>query len=370
MTKVTAQQARKDSAENVVPIRSDDNDPLAHFRGEDEPAASPARPEPARRGISKKVLAGIAAGALLVAAVVGGIMYTRQRAAMRVSVASPVASERAKLNSRPEGAAVTVDGVARGVTPLEMTLAPGPHDVVLRNDAGERRLIVNVEKGTVISENVDMPAALASGQLDVTSDPSGARVSVDGTVVGRTPLKVKSLAPGRHTVVVSEGSSAVNRAVDVTAGTTMNMFISLAASAAGPTGMVAFDSPLELRLLEDGHLLGLSNGSPLVLSPGRHRLDLVNEQLEMRLNRTVTVDAGKTTRVPVSAPNGMLFVNATPWAEVFVDGQSIGTTPLGNVPIAVGSHEIVWRHPQFGEKRRTVVVGAQTPARLTMDMGR
>jgi len=370
MTKVTAQQARKDSAENVVPIRSDDNDPLAHFRGEDEPEPPLARSAPPGRAIPKKVLAGIAAGAALVAVVAAIVLYARQRAIATASAAKPAAAERARLNSRPEGAAVTVDGVARGVTPIELTLAPGPHDVVLHNDAGERRLIVNVEKGTVISENVDMPAALASGQLDVTSDPSGARVTVDGNAAGRTPLKVRSLTPGRHTVVVSEGNSAVNRAVDVTAGATVNMFISLATSAAGPTGMVAFDSPLELRLLEDGHLLGLSNGSPLVLSPGRHRLDLVNDQLEMRLNRTVTVDAGKTTRVAVPPPNGMVSVNATPWAEVFVDGQTIGTTPLGNVPIAVGSHEIMWRHPQFGEKRRTVVVGAQTPARLTMDMGR
>jgi hypothetical protein len=40
------------------------------------------------------------------------------------------------------------------------------------------------------------------------------------------------------------------------------------------------------------------------------------------------------------------------------------------VSVAVGTHEIVWRHPQLGEKRKTVVVGAQTPVRLTMDMGK
>jgi len=369
MTKV-AQQNRKDSAD-VIPIRTDhDADPLAHFRGEDEPASPAAQTAPARRVVSKTVWAGITAGVALVLVVAAIVVYARQRAVAMASVAKPAASERARLNSRPEGAAVTVDGVARGVTPLELTLPPGPHDVVLRNDAGERRLIVNVERGTVVSENVDMPAALTSGQLDVTSDPSGARVTVDGNAAGRTPLKVRSLTPGRHTVVVAEGTSSVNRSVDVTAGTTVSMFISLATSTAGPTGMVAFDSPLELRLLEDGHLLGLSNGSPLVLSPGKHRLDLVNEALEMRLSRTVTIEGGKTTRVAVPPPNGTVFVNATPWAEISVDGQSIGTTPLGNIPVAVGSHEIVWRHPQFGEKRRTVVVSAQTPARLSMDMGR
>jgi len=376
-----AQQTRKDSADtkndvkaqNVFPIRNDtDNDPLAHFKGEDEAAAPPPPkpPPPVRRVPPKKVMTGVIAAAVVAGVAVAAIVYARQRVNQAAPAAKPAASERARLNSRPEGAAVTVDGVARGVTPIELTLPAGPHDVVLRNDAGERRLIVTVEKGTVVSENVDMPAAAASGQLDVTSDPSGARVTVDGTTAGRTPLKVRSLSPGRHAIVVSEGTSAVNRLVDVTAGATVSMFISLATQTAGSTGTVAFDSPLELRLLEDGHLLGLSNGSPLVLTPGKHKLDLVNDALEMQLSRTVTIEAGKTARVSVPAPNGTVNVNATPWAEVSVDGRSIGTTPLGNVSVAVGTHEVVWRNPQFGEKRKTVVVGATTPVRLTMDMGR
>jgi len=53
---------------------------------------------------------------------------------------------------------------------------------------------------------------------------------------------------------------------------------------------------------------------------------------------------------------------------VFVDGRSFGVTPLGSISLPTGSHEVVWRHPQFGEKRRTVVVGAQTPARATVDL--
>lgn len=378
-----AQQPRKESAEtksdpkpqNVVPIRADnDSDPLAHFRGEEEAATlPPARSAPARRAnaVSKNTILAAAAATLFVAAVAAAMGYARQRVSVPTTTAPPAPTERARLNSRPEGASVMVDGVAKGVTPIELTLPVGAHDVLLRNDAGERRLTVTVEKGTVVAENVDMPAPVSLGQIDVTSDPVGARVMVDGTATGRTPLKLRSLTAGRHAVVVSDGTTSVNRSVDVTAGTTVSMFISLATQAAsGPTGMVAFDSPLELRLLEDGHLLGLSNGAPLVLSPGRHRLDLVNDSLEMKLARTVTVEAGKTARVALAAPNGTLNVNATPWAEVSVDGQSIGTTPLGNVSVAVGTHEIVWRHPQFGEKRRSVVIGAQTPVRLTMDMGR
>ena len=140
------------------------------------------------------------------------------------------------------------------------------------------------------------------------------------------------------------------------------------ASSSGSTGTVGVESPLELRILENGRLLGLSNAAPIVVSAGKHQLDLVNEAVELHLTRAVSVDAGKPTRLSITIPNGTLSVNAVPWAEVFVDGKTIGVTPLGSVSVPVGSHEIVWRHPQFGEKRRTAVVGAQSTARITMDM--
>jgi len=34
-------------------------------------------------------------------------------------------------------------------------------------------------------------------------------------------------------------------------------------------------------------------------------------------------------------------INATPWAEVWIDGKSFGETPLGNISVAPGEHEIV-----------------------------
>jgi serine/threonine-protein kinase len=377
MTKA-AHQTRKDFADakadgkpqNVVLIRADsDSDPLAHFGVEGERAAAVAVAiSPPRRVVSKKLLSGIIAGVAVSLVIVATIVYARQRTNAPSPVGKSEVLEHARLNSRPEGAAVVVDGVARGVTPIELALSIGAHDVILRNDAGERQLTVTVEKGTRASENVDMPAAVASGQLDVTSEPLGARVIVDGAAAGRTPLKVKGLAVGHHAVVVADGTASVNRAVDVTAGTTVSMFISLATTGGAATGTVAIDSPLELRLLEEGRLLGLSNGAPLVLAPGKHRLDLVSDVLEMRLSRIVTVEANKTARVAVPPPNGTLFINASPWAEVNVDGRNVGVTPLGDVSVAVGSHDVVFRHPQLGERRKTVVVGAQTPVRLTMDM--
>jgi hypothetical protein len=360
-------------ASNVLPIRVDaDGDPLSNFKPEGETAGRTVARRSGSVATPNRLLIGFVAALTVLAAVAvaGGWFYLKSRLSVPAAAqVPPPLSGRATLNSRPDGAAVIVDGVVKGITPLDLSLSTGVHDVVFRSDSGERRLALKVESGARVSENVDMPAATSVfGHVDVTSDPSGARVSLDGHAAGQTPLALNSVAAGRHVIGIAHGAAVVNRTVEVARGATASVFVSLAGAGGAPTGTIAVDSPLELRLLENGQLLGLSNAAPLAVGAGRHQFELVNDALEMRLTRAVTVESGKTARISVPIPSGNLFVNASPWAEVFVDGRSIGSTPLGNVPIAVGSREILWRHPQLGERRRTVVVGAQTPVRLAVDM--
>lgn len=360
---------------NVVPIRVDTgNDPLDSFTPESGAAAAAPVAAPRPRIVRVQTQSIVAFAALLaVGALAAGVFVFRARLMTPRSAQAAVPSGVVSLNSRPAGAAVVIDGVSRGVTPLELELPAGTHDIVFRSASSERRIALKVDPTTRMSENVDMPAAAATtGVLEITSDPSGARVSMDGTAAGVTPLTLRSVAAARHTLVISNGGSSVNRSVEVASGMTASVFVALGASTSGgnAAGTVAVESPLELRILENGQLLGVSNGAPIAVSSGKHQFDLINEQLELRLSRSISVDAGKTTRVSVTIPNGTLAVNALPWAEVFVDGRSIGVTPLGSVAVPIGTHEVVWRHPQLGEKRRTVIVGAQTPTRVSMDLSK
>jgi hypothetical protein len=46
----------------------------------------------------------------------------------------------------------------------------------------------------------------------------------------------------------------------------------------------------------------------------------------------------------------------------------VGETPLGNLSQTVGQHEILFRHPQLGERRVTTVVTLRETNRVSMDM--
>ncbi len=195
-------------------------------------------------------------------------------------------------------------------------------------------------------------------------------VLVDGVERGYSPLTIGDLAPGDHQVVVRGERGTVRRSVRVNAQETLSLVISPIESSDVLPGWLAVSSPVSLQLLEAGRLIGTSDADKLMLPSGDHEIEFANDALGFRSVRKLNVAPGKVTTTAIELPLGVLNVNAQPWAEVWVDGERVGETPLANISRRIGSHEIVLRHPQFGERRETVVVTANQPTRLGVDMRR
>jgi len=289
------------------------------------------------------------------------------------AAAATGAQSTAIFTSEPAGATVTVDAQVRGVTPLKLQLAVGDHVADFTYNDVTRSISFDLAAATTASQHVAFSGGdlTPSGKLDITSDPSGAQVTIDGVKSGRTPLSLASIGVGRHTVVIGNGDATVSRTVNVTRGATASVVATMPTTPpASAGGWITFQTPADLQVREKGEIIGTTSASRLMLPAGRHELELVSDALEFRTSLTVQVKPGATTPAPVSLPNGSLSVNASPWAEVSVDGRPLGTTPLANVAVPIGTHEIVWRHPQLGERRRTITLTAKTPVRVGMDFSR
>jgi hypothetical protein len=123
-----------------------------------------------------------------------------------------------------------------------------------------------------------------------------------------------------------------------------------------------------VEIRENGRLIGTNEADRLMIAAGSHQLEFVIESLNYRVSKTVYVNAGKVSAVSLELPNGTMNVNAVPWAEVWLNGTRIGETPIGNLSVPIGAHELVFRHPQLGEKRHAVSVTAGAPVRVSIDM--
>jgi hypothetical protein len=288
-----------------------------------------------------------------------------------VSPAPTVTDGTLIMTSNPAGAKLFVDGVEKGITPLTVQLKPGAHALELRGDGPPRLMPITMTAGAQISQYIEIPKVAANaGQLQVRTEPAGARVSVDGVLRGTSPVTVPDLTPGEHAVSLESASGSVKQVVAIEAGITASLMVPLSGGTEGVpvSGWIAVTAPADVQVFENKRLIGTSQSDRLMVSAGRHELEIVNETLGYRTTRTLQVSPGKVTPIKIDFPKGTIALNAVPWAEVWVDGEKVGDTPIGNLSLTLGAHEIVFRHPELGEQRHAATVTLNSPARLSVDL--
>ena len=342
---------------------------------DEEPGGQPWPPEAAPAAVTKKkkktsaaawkkpVVLG--AAAVLVLAAGSYFVWRAPRGAT-----GAVSMGTLDVQSSPAGVEVFVDGEQRGQTPARVSLKPGAHILELRGRGVPRVTPINVTAGGQVSQYIEFADTPVTGQLQVQSQPTGARVQVDGVDRGVAPVTVSSLTPGDHEVVLQSPAGSFKQVVSVQAGGTASIVAPIGGDAAsGPvSGWVTVQSPVSVEIREGGKLLGTSEADRVMMAAGRHELQIVNPMLGYAVTRVVQVPAGKTAPIKVDLPNGVVNLNASPWAEVFIDGKRVGETPLGNLSVPIGPHEVVFRNPELGEKRHAISVSLAAPLRLSVDM--
>jgi hypothetical protein len=309
---------RADDIDSNVTVR----DPIEQFTSEESPKTQPALstsvPDQFGRDLPRppsplKNLGGdgdrqgrqqafrwVAAAAILMAI---GEAATIGRLLYTRGQAPPPADNAVVVEFARPGADVLVDGKPAGVTPLELKVGPRTRSI------------------RVVSHEPDLPAR-DTAVVGEDLDPRPARATVDA----RPDDPRIAARPQR-------------------------------------SGGLRVSSPFELHVLEGQHLLGSSAEGPVVASAGRHEFDLVNSALGYRSRRVVDIKPGQIVSMTVTPPNGNVSINALPWADVWLDGTALGQTPLGNLSVPLGEHEIVFRHPDLGERREKAIVRSD---RLTL----
>jgi hypothetical protein len=322
---------------------------------------------PQKASDGKKRWGMIAAGLALVALAGAGVP-----AARHFLTPNPAANDGILvMTTNPPGAKLFVDGVERGITPLSVSLRAGAHALEVRGDGPARVMPIAMTAGAQVSQYIELPkVASTAGQLQVRTEPLGARVTIDGIPRGVSPVTVPDLAPGEHAVSLESDRGSVKQIVAIEAGITASLMVPLGAATDGApvSGWIAVTAPADVQVFENKRLIGSSQSDRLMVSAGKHDIEIVNETLGYRTSRSVQVSPGKVSPIKIDFPKGTIALNAVPWAEVWVDGEKVGDTPIGNLSLTIGSHEILFRHPELGEQRHAATVTLNSPARLSVDL--
>lgn len=255
------------------------------------------------------------------------------------------------VQTAKSGVEVLLDGKVLGRTPFREEVTPGRHKLGLRQGTNVREMPVEISVGVVTTQALEWPSSTGGkGNLQVTSNPAGAQVVIDGKVRGATPLLLEDLPAGDQVLMLRGDAGAVTVKAMVVADETTPLEVKIFA------GWILVDAPVEVNLLLNGReKIGSSMDGQILLPPGTHRLRAVNDALGIRQWLTVSVEPGAVERVTLAVPPGTLTLQEE--GEVSIDGAPAGTTP-GSINIPPGTHEIVVRLADGTERRQTLTVRA------------
>lgn len=277
------------------------------------------------------------------------------------------------VNTRPAGADVLIDGQHRGVTPLKLSLSPGTHALVVRADGDERGVPVDVVSGSAVAQYFEMTVS-APPPMPVTSPvvtpPARARANVGVRSRGVPPRTVRAPAVAERRVQVVREAPSAARAISTRAGGTAPVAASPAIETGPVGGWLTITAPFDVQVKEGGDIVGSSQMSRIMLAVGWHDVVLANPNLGYEAPMRVNIGPGRVTGLLVDLPTAKVSLNARPWADVFIDNASAGQTPIANLSLPIGTHQVVFRHPQLGERRQSVVVSVRGPNRVSADLTR
>lgn len=336
----------------IVPIGSEG---MSAFGSEIGPVAPQPRPDQVERTSAPPSVKVTWSGpnkrqlllwlGIVIPAIAGGAVSGLTLASFGASAAPLPAMGAVTITSEPSGAPVTVDGEARGSTPLVLAVAAGSHRLEVGKGAEASPHLLQVSQGGNTAMHVQwrITPAPSLGPMDPVSGGKVNQIKVPAAPVIAERPRLAEHAKAAPTV----GITSTFRPV--------------------PTGWLIVASTFPVQILDNGTEVGTSASARIALPAGDHELSFVNAALDFREARQVTIVAGKKASVTVETPRGTLHANARPWAEVWIDGRRVGETPIANIALPIGEHEVTFRHPKYAEQRKTVTVGARSATRVAVE---
>lgn len=188
-------------------------------------------------------------------------------------------------------------------------------------------------------------ASASATRIEITSDPPGASVTIDGTPAGllRTPVRLTgTVEPGRHRIQIDHPQyQSVDEDFLALPGNTVRIHRTLV-RAQGKLGVIT--TPPTASVFIDGRPVGVSPTDPVPVPAGTSVMVEITHAGTERLVREVTVGRDETEFLRVELPLKPCLLSVTTQpdrAEVFVDGERIGTTPVGSKKLPAGQHTLV-----------------------------
>ncbi len=215
---------------------------------------------------------------------------------------------------------------------------------------------------------------LRYGSLSVNSNPSGARVFLDNQYKGDTPLNLKDVPVGQYSIKLElPGYEEWNSSVAVLPILTVKITADLVPQAKPAFGSIAVNSnPQGARVYLDNAYKGQTPVNLRDIPVGRHAIKIVLPDYQ-EWNSEIAVTTSQTARIFADLESqkayGSISVNSNPrGADIYLDDNYEGLTPLNLTEVPVGSHTIRIELAGYREWISEISVSSGQMSRISVDL--
>jgi len=219
------------------------------------------------------------------------------------------------------------------------------------------------------------PEAAQEELLTLVTDPPGARVVVNGEALGEaTPTQMAFLPGESYEVRVelaghdAQGATLALEQLSEDVLAKGEVFFRMKKTV--QPGAVTLAASFPVRITVAGNSYGPAATHRISLPPGSYRAQLAANEVFFRSTQQITVESGG--EVSLQTPDLVLVtLTAVPGnCRVSIDGREVDATPIRDLPVVAGSHQIKFFWPALdSEVVRTEVISSEN-ARISARPGK
>ena len=226
--------------------------------------------------------------------------------------------------------------------------------------------------GILITGMAPATGSETSCTLTIQSIPDRTAVSIDGTLIGMTPLSGYELSCGNHTVLVSaNGYADFVAEKSLERGNPEVVIANLQRLDDRGTVYITSDPPGG-NLYIDGVPKGKTPILIDALTPGPHAV-LIRKTNYEDYTDTVTADPSRIPEyheslIPLPQTGFLGIVSVPNNATAYIDGAVFGTTPTRLLRISAGNHQLLIQKPGYRNYTQTLAIAGGSSGLVQADL--
>ena len=280
------------------------------------------------------------------------------------------ATQSITITTVPSGATVTIEGEPRGETPLKIDVLPNKiYDLRIQSPGYqpiEDQLFVKPDQSVYAFKFARQEAKL--GSIYVDSRPQGAKIIFNQTTTDLiTPATVHKLRMNEeHEITVEkDGYKTATQTVLLSQANRDVVFdlekvgAKIKINVIPESAEILFNDKPSKNIVDD---LEMGKSYQFTLRADGYEPETRTVEIHERLTE-IDIELKKKEVAKAS-----VNISAIPWATVIIDGKKVGSTPILNLALPVGSHEFIFQHQDFKDVKKTIAIKKSENAPIIIDM--